>query len=369
MKPAVRSIVAVWALVLCGVASPAAALQPTDVPDPRATRGGWVSDVANALSPATRDSLDALSAALAERHGAQMAFAIVPETGADEPRAFATALFQRWRVGRAGVDDGLLVLVVTEARRIEVETGYGLEGVLPDGRIGTILDQSVVPRLRAGDLGGGLLAGARAFATAIVAGPEAAAQRTAAMAAAEAASRAASRRRVRDVLVWVLGLLTALAGVGWLVRHVRFCPRCRRVMRRFDERGDDAWLSVAERLEETLKSVDHRVWRCEPCGILTVEHARRVFSSYEDCPQCARRTVKVERVTVRPATTSREGLAEVTRRCQNTPCGYHDRRHEALARISTSSSGAGGSFGGSRGSSGGSFGGGRSGGGGAGRSW
>lgn len=360
-----RLAVAAAAALLIAGATPAAAVRPTDVPDPRAARGGWVTDVAGALDPATRDSLDALAGALSERQGAQMAFAIVPETSGEDPRAFATALFQHWGVGRAGVDDGLLVLVVTEARRIEVETGYGLEGVLPDARVGAILDQSVVPHFRQGDLGGGLLAGARAFAAVIVAGPEAEVQRL----AAAATSRAEERRRVRDVLIWVFGLLAVLASGGWLVRNVRFCPKCRRVMRRYDERSDDAWLSVAERLEETLKSVDHRVWRCEPCGILTVEHARRLLSSYEDCPQCSRRTVQVERVTVRPASTSREGLAEVTRRCQNTPCGYHDRRHEVLARIVAASS-SGGSFGGSSGGSrGGSFGGGRSGGGGAGRSW
>lgn len=354
-------------LVLSVIASaPALAMRAEEVPDPRTARGGWVADLPGLLAPATLDTLDAIASSLSARHGAQLAIAIVPETGEQDARAFATALFRHWGVGRAEADDGVLILVVSATRRIEVETGYGVEGALPDGRVGAILDRWVIPRFREGDWDGGLVAGARAIAGAIASDPAS---------APRAAPEAPSPSRGPRVLLWILGLLS---GLGLLLagrRFVRLCPRCHRPMRILSEREDDAYLSIAERLEETLHSVDHRVWRCDACAILSVEHARSLFSSLEDCPVCHRRTLKAERVTIRRATTTREGVAEVTRRCQSAGCAHSDRRRESIPTIEDPSSGASGwggsgSGGGSGGSSrGGGFGGGRSGGGGAGRSW
>ena len=346
--------------------SPAAALRVEDVPDPRAARGGWVADLPGLLAPATLDTLDAIASALSSRRGAQLAIAIVPETGGQDPRAFATALFRRWGVGRAHADDGVLILVVSGSRRIEVETGYGVEGILPDGRVGAILDRHVIPRFREADWDAGLIAGARAIADVIASAPP-----DAPLAGAEAPKPDRGQR----ALPWMLGIL---AGLGLVIagrRLLRLCPRCRRPMRILSEREDDAYLSIAERLEETLHSVDHRVWRCDACAILTVEHARVFFSALQDCPMCHRRTLKTDRVTIRRATSTREGLAEVRRRCQNAACSYSDKRHESIPTIDDSSSsssgwgGSGASGGSGSGSSGGSFGGGSSGGGGAGRSW
>ncbi len=336
----------------------AGAVRVADVPNPQVTRGGWVIDVAGVLSLPVIDSLDAISRRLAEDQGAQLAFAIVPETSGEDPKAFASALFQRWSVGRASADDGILVLLVTEARRIEVETGYGVEGVLPDARVGRILDRSVVPHFRNGDWGAGLIAGAEEFSSAIRSGESM---------AADAAAPASGRSRAFQVVGRILGLMATLAGVAAWFRWLRFCPKCRRPMRLLGEIEDDAYISLLDRLEETLRSVDHRVWRCDPCGIFTVEQRRALFTSFDDCPNCFRRTRSVERVTLRPATKTHEGLAQVDRRCRNAACGHHESVREPIARIVESSGSSGGSSSGS--SSGGSFGGGSSGGGGAGRSF
>lgn len=353
-----RRIAAAAALLASLLASPCPAVLPEDVPDPRQVRGGWVSDQAGLLSPAGISALDAIADSLSRSHGAQLAIVTVGETGDRDPRSFATALFQRWGIGRAGVDDGILILVVRDARRIEVETGYGIEGVLPDGRVGALLDRAVIPRFREGDWEGGLIAAAEGIASAVRSGasPESPPART------PAASGPGP-------LPWIAGVLTAIVGGVLLRRRLRICPKCRRPMRRLSEQQDDDYLSLAERLEETLHSMDHRIWRCDRCAILTVEHARRLFSAFEQCPDCHRRTVEVQRVTVRAATTSREGLAEVTKHCRNAPCRFHARLREVLPRVEVSSSSGGSGGGSSRGSSGGSFGGGRSGGGGAGRSW
>jgi len=66
---------------------------------------------------------------------------------------------EAWKLGREGVDDGALLLVAVEDRRVRIEVGYGLEGVLPDATANRIIDDEIVPRFRAGDYYGGITAG------------------------------------------------------------------------------------------------------------------------------------------------------------------------------------------------------------------
>src|SRR3546814_6589830 len=61
-----------------------------------------------------------------------------------------------WKLGRKGVDDGILMLVARNDRRVRIEVGYGLEGVVPDAIANRIIDETIVPRFKAGDYAGGL---------------------------------------------------------------------------------------------------------------------------------------------------------------------------------------------------------------------
>src|SRR3546814_17543287 len=64
-----------------------------------------------------------------------------------------------WKLGRKGVDDGILMLVARNDRRVRIEVGYGLEGVVPDAIANRIIDETIVPRFKPGDYAGGLDAG------------------------------------------------------------------------------------------------------------------------------------------------------------------------------------------------------------------
>ena len=85
-----------------------------------------------------------------------MALVILPTIGTDTPKDFAVALFKAWKIGRKGKDDGLLILVVSDRRRLEIETGYGLEGALPDITLARIQREHMVPAMKRGDLALGL---------------------------------------------------------------------------------------------------------------------------------------------------------------------------------------------------------------------
>lgn len=127
----------------------------------------WVYDGADLLSAAEEAELAHRIDELKARTTVEVGVAVIPSVAPLTPKEYATALFERWGVGEKGKDNGVLILVAVAERRVEIETGYGVEGVLPDGRVGRILDQAVVPRLREGRYGEGLLAVVEAISAAL----------------------------------------------------------------------------------------------------------------------------------------------------------------------------------------------------------
>jgi uncharacterized membrane protein YgcG len=121
-----------------------------------------VVDAANALSADTRDTLRTQALQLQARTGAQLQVLVVDHVGDEGIEAYAQRVFDQWQLGRDGVDDGvLLLLVAVQDRRVRIQTGYGLEGAIPDAYAARIIDKAIVPRFRDGDLDQGLLDGTK----------------------------------------------------------------------------------------------------------------------------------------------------------------------------------------------------------------
>ncbi|MEW6398478.1 MAG: TPM domain-containing protein [Bacillota bacterium] len=138
---------------------------------------GFVNDFAGVLSAAERQSLEEFCSSLEARTGAEMAIVTVRRTGDESIQMYAVRLFEAWGIGKKGRDNGLLILAAMEDRRVWVEVGYGLEGILPDGKVGAILDRYLVPAFKEGRYGEGLSACARALAAEIEAAPAEEAER------------------------------------------------------------------------------------------------------------------------------------------------------------------------------------------------
>jgi Beta-propeller domains of methanol dehydrogenase type len=117
---------------------------------------GFVNDFAGVLSENDLAGLNSIAESIKAKTGAEMAVAVIKTASPLEPKEYAVRLFEHWKIGEKGKDNGVLVLIALEERRVEVEVGYGLEGVLTDATAGRVLDQHMVPRLRAGDYAGGL---------------------------------------------------------------------------------------------------------------------------------------------------------------------------------------------------------------------
>jgi uncharacterized protein len=129
------------------------------IPPPR----GYVNDFANSLSRSQAAQLEQLCRHIDRETGAQVALVILTSLEGEPIDEVRNRLFEAWGVGRAANDRGLLIMHALQERRIEVETGYGLEGVLPDARVGAILDEAVMPHLRSGDFYAGYQSGLLQF--------------------------------------------------------------------------------------------------------------------------------------------------------------------------------------------------------------
>ncbi|WP_460478291.1 TPM domain-containing protein [Bordetella muralis] len=122
-----------------------------------------VTDLTGTLDTARRQGLEQRLAALEQRKGAQVAVLIVPTTAPDTIEQYATRVFDAWKLGRKGTDDGVLLIMAKNDRTLRIEVGYGLEGAIPDAIAGRIIREQIVPRLQAGDYAGGIEAGVAAI--------------------------------------------------------------------------------------------------------------------------------------------------------------------------------------------------------------
>ncbi|AXC14485.1 Beta-propeller domains of methanol dehydrogenase type [Acidisarcina polymorpha] len=132
-------------LCLCGSCL-ANAERVEDLPKPT----NYVSDFAGVLSPQTQQALDALCAQVDRQAKAQIAVVTVKSLDGEPIENFATALEDKWKVGKKGTDRGIILLFAIQDRKWRIETGYGLEGILPDSKVG-VIGRSIVPALEAGN--------------------------------------------------------------------------------------------------------------------------------------------------------------------------------------------------------------------------
>ncbi len=133
-----------------------AAAQVRDIP-PAPAR--WVTDRAGLLSATAVSTLDARLEVFERETGRQVLVYIDRTTGTTPIEDFAVRAFEAWKVGRKGLDDGAVLFVMADDRKLRIEVGYGLEPVVTDLRASRIIRDVIVPRLQAGDNDGAVTEG------------------------------------------------------------------------------------------------------------------------------------------------------------------------------------------------------------------
>jgi uncharacterized protein len=118
-----------------------------------------VTDLTGTLTPDQAAALEAKLRAFEQAKGSQVAVLIVPTTQPEAIEQYAIRVADAWKLGRKGIDDGAVLIVAKDDRKLRIEVGYGLEGALPDATANRIIDEVIVPQFRAGDFYGGITAG------------------------------------------------------------------------------------------------------------------------------------------------------------------------------------------------------------------
>jgi uncharacterized protein len=379
-------------------------LDVSQVFNPKTLGGGsYVSDVNNVLSGQTRSRLNEMCVALESEVGVEFAIVIVPGIEGDDEYDFAYKLFNDWRIGKEGKNNGLLWLYVVDIRAMKFETGYGLEGLLPDAYLNSLLDEDIFPLMREGQVD-------KAFEEGVA---EVFAKLTTDVAREELLLNTESPRvvvvdfltvyltfaflvlillavlfykrtqnlkgennvvycRINDlvfgikVLAFVFPLPIALFYRYAYKFHRSLrekpmkCSHCGGSMRLLTEAEEDRFLDFKQQTEERVKSIDYDVWKCNVCDNYKVLPYEKLTTRYQVCPQCGAKTYSLvsDRI-ISPATHLTTGRGEKTHECANCHCRKVIPYVIPIIVVSTKSGGSGGF-------SGGSFGGGFSGGGGAG---
>jgi uncharacterized protein len=143
------SLLALGALLY--VALPGSSAADIQIPP---SPGRWVTDTAGFLTPGAVQELDRKLESYEKQTGRQVIVYIGKTTGGYPIEEFADKAFQSWAVGRKGLDDGAALFIMSEDRKVRLEVGYGLEGVIPDIIAGRIINDVLIPKLRTGDTDG-----------------------------------------------------------------------------------------------------------------------------------------------------------------------------------------------------------------------
>ena len=197
-------------------------------PVPLPALNARVTDLTATLDATQRGRLEAQLAAIDRAGKAQVAVLLLPTTEPETIEQFGIRLAEAWKVGRKGADDGLIIIVAKNDRRMRIEVGYGLEGRIPDATASRIVNERMAPAFKQGDFFGGLAAAIAAVDQAL--GGTAGAAEAALPAAAPVASTGGAMQG--DWIEWLfmlamgagvlraifglLGSLAAAAVGGWL---------------------------------------------------------------------------------------------------------------------------------------------------------
>jgi uncharacterized protein len=183
-----------------------------------------VNDYAGLLAPGERDRLESDLATRERATGVQMAMALFRSLEGENLEDVSERLFQQWRLGQKGLDNGVLLVVFVQDRKLRLEVGYGLEAVLPDAEAGRIIREAIAPRFREQRYAAGLESGVSAVYARIAPSPS--------TPPGAAEPRAPERRGLSQtevyLLMFVALVVPILAGLAWEASRQRGFTASRR---------------------------------------------------------------------------------------------------------------------------------------------
>jgi uncharacterized protein len=118
---------------------------------------GWVNDFAGIIDNVSKEKINLIIDELERKTGAEIAVVTLTSLEDENIEDFANRLFEKWGIGKKGKNNGVLILVAFKEKKIRIETGYGIEGIIPDAKAGRIIREIMAPLFQEGKFGEGIL--------------------------------------------------------------------------------------------------------------------------------------------------------------------------------------------------------------------
>lgn len=131
-------------------------------------RKGMINDFANVIPADAKQQMDTIVKGVLKQTGTSVIVATVPTIGDNYIQGYVNDLYRAWGIGKKGENKGVLIFVAVKERKVRIETGYGVEGILPDGKVGEIIRNDIVPHLKRNDYGTGLFNAVKSVSQVII---------------------------------------------------------------------------------------------------------------------------------------------------------------------------------------------------------
>lgn len=127
-------------------------------------RQGLINDFAGVIQQEAKKEMEIRVREVLQKTGTTVVVATVPTIGKNYLQGYVNDLYHTWGIGKKGENKGVLIFVAVKERKIRIETGYGVEGILPDGKLGEIIRNEMMPYLKKGDYDTGILNAVKSIA-------------------------------------------------------------------------------------------------------------------------------------------------------------------------------------------------------------
>lgn len=361
------------------------------------------------LSSSATDRINQLLHSLNQKTGIEIAVVAINGEQTTSARDVSMELFDAWKIGKKGEDNGIIIILTKASREVFIRTGYGVEGILTDALSTRIVNNYMIPYFKEGKWDEGFLSGVSQIVRTLEKSYENNSKSyenktknyfifslfyliisliyliLAIILIYKGYSHISNNYKLEKIkalkqksLPWLIvgivffpALLLLLVWVNFVAkRKIRLSKvkcSCGCNMRRLSEKEEDKYLSRKAQIEEEIGSKDYDVWLCEKCGNTVIYPYDKILTNYSECPSCKAKTYyKQSEKVMRYPTSFRNGVMRKTYRCKN--CNHISHIDSDIPRsggVIVGGMGSGSSFGGGF-SGGGSWGGGFSGGGGGG---
>ena len=210
----------------------------------------YVTDPSAILSATARDSINAILGRLEKSTGIETAVVMLPSIGDEDIFDFGHELFRKWGIGKKKSNNGLLILLVKDQKKVRFTTGYGIEGTMTDAMSKRIQTTLMIPRFRVGDWNGGMVSGVRAVAKTLDGSMQ--------------AEEDSGEDDFSAIMITLVAIVVTMLIFIYIMGSLQRCPKCKKrsALRKVKEQH----LVVKNKNGRIIRRILRTTYVCKYCG-------------------------------------------------------------------------------------------------------